>query len=79
MANRSLADFSLLINQQIENQRQIEVHLWYLDALLAVCLSATNFYQVPQHHLHDYFSLVAHLIKETTTLNQQSLKTLMQG
>jgi len=77
MASHSLADFVHFINQQIEIQRQMEVHLWSLDALLTVCLVTSNFYDISENSLHHYFSVVSDLIQDTLRMNQTSLSHLM--
>jgi hypothetical protein len=77
MGNYSLADFVLLLNQQIDVQRQMEVRLWGLEALLTVCL-AVNFHDISKSILQSYFSVVSDLIHDLITINQINLSHLMK-
>ena len=76
MAEASVADFILVINQQIKNQCQTQVRLRHVETLLEVSLSTTNFYDLSKTPLHEYFSLMAQLINELVSLNEKSLKAL---
>ena len=77
MAERSLADFALFINRQLDVQRKMEARLWNADALLNVSLLTANFYEVPKDSLHCYFSLLSELIDEVIDLNQANGRDLI--
>ena len=74
MAEASVADFTLVINQQIKNQWQTQVRLRHVETLLEVSLSPTNFYDLSKLRLHKYFSLMAQLINKIVSLNKKALK-----
>lgn len=78
MADHSLADFVLFLNQQIDVQRQIAAPLWGLDALLTVCLVTISFYNLSKNNLHHCFSGVSDLFREIIGINQTILSHLMK-
>lgn len=77
MAMSSVSDFSIFINQQIRVQERIEAYLWRLEALMAV-VTMNDFYDLPKHVLHNYFSIADDLIGEAAKANQASINELLE-
>jgi hypothetical protein len=78
MAMTSVSDFSLFINEQIKIQEQISTYLRGLEALISVAVMMSNFYDLPERILHNYFSIADGLIEEATKANQASIRELFE-
>ena len=75
MANRSLSDLLVLINQQIEIGEELEKFLHKAEALTMATL-IEDFCLLPKSQMQCYFWVIQDVLQEAIDLNQKALKKL---
>jgi hypothetical protein len=77
MANRSLSDFTSLINQEIIIKEKLHACLSKADALLDVGMN-TNLFELSKPTIYGYFWALHDLMGESLKLNDEALHILSQ-
>ena len=78
MSSQSITDFSLLINQQLSTQQHVEDCLVKAEALAVMARTISDYEQISQPILANYFWIISDCIEEALKANQVSLEILLK-
>ena len=77
MAESSLSDFTILINQQILNSEQLNTCLTKVEALVTLGMNA-RYQDLSENILYEYFWVLSDFLKEALQLNDETLGFLIK-